>query len=470
MKHHGTFHRKYKGDKPGALQGIVEALSYHLSNMEHSGNDNVVRRLHHRSAEGEVTVSRHGFLEIIETRRGGKTYFEIKIFRDDGRWIGESGVYSIEVFTDEILTNWNAIPILYLYNYLNSPSVDSTDTLYSLSADGSRVKKRYNEGSHSFVFDGYQKSWQSYWGEPTSTPKKVPYVENGIHHYGEVWDGGKYERVESATGYFIRVRLVNNVEDWPGDIRLCPLQAYYRVPSGSDPEWMKTGKFYRGYKLASGRPDPADATFVNPGSYVLRYPYVRVYDSRDPEHIDDTLVSNESGFISYYPASTPYPWPSHPFAANMASEMGIIAADGYSGLRKTYVTRGQTISSVPYRVRNAVGNAVYGLQTWAHPIARPDSFIQATTVRVVGDGIDQDFSTGSAAVAVYPTFPRMFTPVDMDGKIGNEGVVTPTPALHELSLAGDANVPGVNQLVFYGDVRTLAEVVFYTTGVNETDP
>lgn len=323
--HWGTFSRYYRGDPAGCM-GLINKLSYQISNMKVP-----IGELQGSIDGYSVTVTRFGAIEMVNIS-GGNQYFEIKILRDDGTWIGEDDIFSLEIFPDD-----HDVPVMYVYNYRDSysdpPSADdiiAEDTFYNLKADGTRDRKRYNEDSHTWKFDGYQRPWPWMWGDTETSdltkPTSPPYLEGGADRYSRKYSDseGKYEVKTSPKGYYIVVYERDK-----------SIKTYYKKLEEGDP---KT-KLKRGFKVSGGRPDWEDASLLRVGTYIVRIPYFSIETTA--EYIN---------YVHYEGYLLP-PWPWTDVDAQIALVEGGPVSYPYGSWDRMYST---PLSLITYPMSTAV--------------------------------------------------------------------------------------------------------------------
>lgn len=297
---YGNVHRKIITNSPEAwnLAGVAKRLSFAIDNM----NLPIANLVVDTPGGGNVNVFRHGSMEIWNLKSGGRKYFQFKILRDDGTYIGEDKIESIEIFLDTGERNKigevYCPPVMYVWNLDlgGTPETDPEvikmrDTMYNLKADGTRgdiPKKRYDPKTKIWTFDGYQRPW-SWWYGTTETddltkPTSPPYMEGNEHIPSNKYNPitGEYER-KKTSGYLVRVRCKEDGVD-----------SYYRKPKKTDPD----GQLARGYKYDSVlfHWDQTDASLIYPKYYFFHLPYWKVTPSV-PGYISATSTTLTAAFV-----------------------------------------------------------------------------------------------------------------------------------------------------------------------------
>ena len=406
--------------KAWSLAGIAKRLSFAIDNM----NLPIACLMVNTPGGGNVSVYRHGNMETWNLRSiSERKYFQLKILRDDGTWIGEDEIASIEIHLDDVLLPIPEHPgeinppILYVYNYSIGKDPDEEDpnvikmrdTLYNLKKDGTRDKKRYDPNNHLWTFDGYQRPWSWIWG-PTETddltkPTSPPYMEGNVHHPAKKWNSNspeenKYER-KLTKGYYIVVRCKDK-----------SVTTYYRIPAESDPE----GQLARGYKLkpSSERHKTfEDASLVLPAYYLMRVPYISYITKAE-------ATSLEPGYI-HYPRDSEVDW--------MLSFFSWADINGryWHSTKTSWCRTYQIKSSVPYTLYELIHpviDSMIALYAGPPPFGDTNHTVIGTIVSHSGG-----YRTPPAQIDGQRNYPRTFNPVT----ISKEMTIIPDEGMNEQS-------------------------------------
>jgi hypothetical protein len=201
-------------DSAWELTGVAKRLSFAVANM----NLPIANLVVNPPGGGRVSVFRHGDMEIWDLRSGGgKTYFRIKIFRDDNPTVpisadfGLTGtarrVQRIAVYSKDTSSGISGGSWLG-----NGPVVNASfdQSYYKYASDGGTQGTSivYNDGRWIFDSDMWS-GWLT-----KRPPNKVPYVENGVVSPGEVYNGSSYTKDPYKDGYYVNVQVLDSIDTW----------------------------------------------------------------------------------------------------------------------------------------------------------------------------------------------------------------------------------------------------------------
>lgn len=198
FKHFGSFHRRYVGpDDPAPFKGIVENLSFHLSNMNLD-----VARLDWFDDDNGVVVTRIDEEEIVETYGGGEDYYilMVAIGPTNRFWklLKKKDIKEVICKTNngKAQWHWRSAYLTESHSWLPCTWVLNTDN--SKKTPKQRIPSRTMEWINSTYFLPYVDKEAQYkrkllksWDEEVTTDggqtiSGIPWLEA----YSNAWSGG----------------------------------------------------------------------------------------------------------------------------------------------------------------------------------------------------------------------------------------------------------------------------------------
>jgi hypothetical protein len=391
-------------DTAWELTGVAKRLSFAVANM----NLPIANLFVNTPGGGSVSVFRHGDMEIWDLKSGGETYFEIMLLRDDGTYLGEDDIFTIEIHLSQRQQEWYA-PILYVVNsrdsyYYMSNKQDYEDTFYNLDSGGNRAGKRYNPDTKTWTFSGHQRLVYFDSEGPNDKPTKPPYMSNGSKQYASKYDSVLEKYVTQKTDGYLIVVNPKNVDLNGGSIRA--INTYYK----------KETKYNRGFKRfwEGSNNRYAEASILDVGKYILRVPYMWT------KYIQDTTRLKD-GYVYYNPLTS---WPHIPYFGFSDDGYSLANADKINTF--TYTVK----SSIPYYRREYI----YKSKISCHGVLDENfdhaSYSFQTYVKFTGEILSGTYPTGYPLAMISSgavNYPITFTP-------SLEPVVDPSGVVHSGSI------------------------------------